>query len=985
MKKIFTIILGILLISTLQLNAAFLRDIKKTITQPDGTTINCFASGDEFHNWLHDKDNYTIIQNQKDGYYYYAVKEGTKIVPSEFKVGTTLMKSTTIQPGVNISAEQWKQKRNNKRIVKPLKASKLKNTSADVNINQICIYVRFNDDDEWTKDTSIYYNWLNDEAPEAESMINFYKEVSYGKVEVRSHFYPKSTTTTVVSYKDSKNRGYFEPYNETTNTIGYDPEADWSSEKSQATREWDLLGRVIADFNANYTIPNGITLDFDEDGYVDNIEFFIAGDAGGWNDLLWPHNWAIQQGRKYTIDGDTIFNYNFQIQEITDQRGVGVLSHEMGHALGYPDLYQYADGSTYDPVGPWDIMASTATTPQSFGAFTKFKYGGWINTIPEITTEGTYTLNSVDSATNNCYKIASPYTTDEYFVLEYRKAAGRFESSLPGSGLLIYRINTTAGNGNANGVTGEIPDEVYIYRPGGSTFENGNINEAGFASELNRTAINNTTNPTPFLFDGSPGGLYISEVSDSRTTISFRVDFNPNALYPVFKASAQEVYAWESVNFTDLSLGSPDTWEWTFIGGNPSTYNGQTPPPVQYKTPGVYDVSLKITKGDETLTETYSDFITVSEVPGTNPPLNLTATIVEANPSDVVLNWTAPDFSAQEYTIQWDDGVNDRAIGDSESPDSFDALSHWLPSNLAPFDEMYITEISFVPYNSNPPTTDNYTLKIYTGDDLGTLAVDQVIPPGEITFNQWNTFTLTTPFQIDASIDLWFGANNNSGSEISGYPFGVDNGPAVNGKGDVIYYASEDTAYFMNEEWSLNYNWNMAATVVESLEPSSQKSSKIDKAQMSHYKSMDGYNIYRNNEKINTTVVSEISFTDVDVADGNYTYFVTAVYSGGESLSSNTANITVIHNVGIPQVEIKTLSIYPNPAKEILYVQLEDQDNEPLSIQIYDQLGKLVYNEELTPNSDRIEISVNHLPNGAYTLLMYSTEKAFQGKFIVMK
>ncbi len=1000
MKKGFTIILGILLITTLQLNAAFLRNIKKTITQPDGTTINCFASGDEFHNWLHDKNDYTIIQSQKDGYYYYAKKKGTKIVPSKYKVGTTLMKSTDIQPGVNISAEQWRQKRERKRVENPIKPERLKTAStAEIKINQICIYIRFSDDDEWTdpntstaQDTSKYFDWLNDEDPSAVSMINYYKEVSYGKVEMRSHFYPRSSTNKVLSYQDTQARGHFQEYNETTNPDGYDPdEEDNTKESSSDKREWDLLERAIDYFNANYTFPEDINLDIVNtngelvsDGLIDNIEFFIAGDAGDWSDLLWPHKWSLYN-RNAMINGLRVYSYNFQIQSITDQRGVGVLSHEMGHTLGYPDLYQYEEGSTYDPVGPWDIMATTGTVPQSFGAFTKFKYGNWIESIPEITEEGTYSLKSIDSTNNNCYKIASPYTTDEYFVLEYRKKAGRFEGSLPGSGLLVYRINTKAGNGNADGIVNEVPDEIYIYRPGGTTSLNGQIYQANFSARVNRTAIDNTTNPTPFLFSGSMGGLYISEISVPSETISFKVEFKPDALYADFNVSENDLYAWETTGFTDISAGAPDTWEWTFEGGNPSAYNEKTPPPIQYSAPGTYDVSLTVGKGGESATETRTDFITVIEMPGANTPRDLTTTIIEANPSDVVLNWTEPESGAQSFTIQWDDGENDNAIGDDTQPDSFDALSHWDPRDLLPYDEMYITEISFFPSSSTPATVNDYTLKIYTGSDLSTLAVDQVIPPDKITFNNWNTIELTTPLQIDASINLWFGFNNNSGTEISGFPFGVDKGPANEGKGDVIYYVESGTAYFMNAEWGLNYNFNIAATVVNSLEGSLKQSNRSQKAQMSHYKSMNGYNIYRDDVKINTTVVSETSYADVNVPDGNYNYYTTAVYSNGESLNSNISNITVIHNVGIPQVEIKEISIYPNPVKEKLYIQLEEISNDPLTIQIYDQMGKLVYTNEINPNSDRFDISVNNLVSGAYTLLMFNTEKGFQSKFIVMK
>ena len=94
-------------------NAAYLKNVPQTITQPDGTVIKCFATGDEFHNWLHDENNYTIIQGQ-DGVYYYAVKSGDQIVPSEYVVGKTFLKSTHLTPGVNLSPEQIMEKRRRK-------------------------------------------------------------------------------------------------------------------------------------------------------------------------------------------------------------------------------------------------------------------------------------------------------------------------------------------------------------------------------------------------------------------------------------------------------------------------------------------------------------------------------------------------------------------------------------------------------------------------------------------------------------------------------------------------------------------------------------------------------------------------------------------------------------------------------------------------------------------------------------------------------
>lgn len=58
------------------------------------------------------------------------------------------------------------------------------------------------------------------------------------------------------------------------------------------------------------------------------------------------------------------------------------------------------------------------------------------------------------------------------------KKTGTFESNIYGSGLVIYKINETY-NGNSNGAGyGGITDEVYVFRPDGSTNSNGNIYNA---------------------------------------------------------------------------------------------------------------------------------------------------------------------------------------------------------------------------------------------------------------------------------------------------------------------------------------------------------------------------------------------------------------------------------------------------------------------------------------------------------------------------
>jgi len=60
--------------------AAYLKDRPTTVKNPDGTEIHCYSSGDEYFNYLHDEQGYTIIQGS-DGFYYYAITEGDNVIP----------------------------------------------------------------------------------------------------------------------------------------------------------------------------------------------------------------------------------------------------------------------------------------------------------------------------------------------------------------------------------------------------------------------------------------------------------------------------------------------------------------------------------------------------------------------------------------------------------------------------------------------------------------------------------------------------------------------------------------------------------------------------------------------------------------------------------------------------------------------------------------------------------------------------------------
>ncbi|MBN2681663.1 MAG: PKD domain-containing protein [Bacteroidales bacterium] len=77
-----------------------------------------------------------------------------------------------------------------------------------------------------------------------------------------------------------------------------------------------------------------------------------------------------------------------------------------------------------------------------------------------------------------------------------------------------------------------------------------------------------------------------------------------------FSASPTTVVVGGTVNFTDLSSGTISTRNWTFTGGTPSSSTA-TNPTITYNTAGTYNVSLTVSDGTSSDTETKTAYITV--------------------------------------------------------------------------------------------------------------------------------------------------------------------------------------------------------------------------------------------------------------------------------------------------------------------------------------------------------------------------------------
>ena len=727
MKKI--VILLVAFFSIISVYAAYLRDVPMTVTQPDGSILQCFASGDEYFNYLHDANGYTIMRNPKTGFWVYADKRDGKLVATDLVAGRVDPASKNLQPFNLISPQEWIARR--KTWEEPAKpVQKRDYVPNHGTLNNVSIFIRFSDDSEFTNSYYDIDNMFNDVSDNAISLRSYFRAASYGAIEIPTTFYPGHNNEVIVSYQDTYPRSYFEEYNATTNTNGY------QDDDERTEREFSLLERAVNYINANYPIPSNLDIDYDGDGYVDNVCFIVRGGVGAWSSLLWPHKWTLY-GKDVYINGKRVWTFNFQLADASSYFNASTMCHEMNHSLGAPDLYHYYNGTSLSPVGRWDLMENNATPPQHCGAYMKMKYGHWIDEIPEITQAGTYTLNPVSSSspTNIAYKIQSdnPY---QFYVLEYRDKTSLFETALPGSGLLIYRIDTRfEGNASYN-PSADIYDEVYLFRPGGSTSNNGVLNNAHHSANVGRTEFSSSTSAYPFFTDGTIDyNFKIYNITEAGSTITFSYGTSSECEAPVnFVATVED---------NDVTL----SWDAAINAQSYNIYRNNT---LIDNTSGTTYLDSDLVYGN------YTYFIKSVDANGLLSAASKAIT-VSLMPENAVLigvgasttNDYLPSYSYYNYALTQQIYTSEELGGEGD-----------------------ITSIAF--YNGGAEKTRYYDFYLkstkkstFSGStDWETVSDADLVYSGYVTMaaNSWTFVNLDTPLAYDGTSNIALIADDNTGS-----------------------------------------------------------------------------------------------------------------------------------------------------------------------------------------------------------------------------
>ena len=528
-----------------------------TIVQPNGDTLQCFVSGDEFFHRLHDADGYTIVRNTTTGEYVYATLVEGDLAPTTLLVGHNDPRSAGLTANLMPDALHLKQLHDAWKVPEKYLPPAPKTSGRNHGtMNNVVIFIRFSDETTCTSSSfSTINSMFNDSTAGAVSMYNYFWHSSYHNLRIITQYYPTPSGSTVLSYQDDHPRSYYEPFNAVTNPNGY------TNNTVRVQREFTLLESAVNWVNTNSPVPSNINIDMDNDNYVDNICFVVSGTYTGWNDLLWPHKWSLYDRYVY-LNGKRVYTFNLQLAGSGSHYfSVSTFCHEMTHTLGAPDIYHYNNYTEVSPGGSWDLMNSNQTPPQQTNSFFKLYYLNWFDDIPLIEDSGRYTLTSLVSGPNNAYKIPSA-NPHEWYILEYRNNTDTFDSSIPNRGMLIWRYNDLPTADNSMFDFTDTVNQLWLFRPNSNIDTvNGTPASAAFGVN-NRTHFDSTSNPRPYLCDGTLDNSFsITDIQISSDHQSVSFTYNPNWSSPCAVVSS----------FPD-TLGFENLTEecWNFISNNSS-------------------------------------------------------------------------------------------------------------------------------------------------------------------------------------------------------------------------------------------------------------------------------------------------------------------------------------------------------------------------------------------------------------------------------
>jgi M6 family metalloprotease-like protein len=196
----------------------------------------------------------------------------------------------------------------------------------------------------------------------------------------------------------------------------------------------------------------GSAIDYSKYDYFVFVHSGFGQESSRFKDDVWSVTYLGGSDIEVHTAVKTITKYEI-VPELEAQGAVavGVYTHEFGHQLGLPDLYNTSNGQTI--LGPWSLMDKglwngqpPGSSPAHMEAWSMTKLG-WISGSSLAVANAqvsSFTIQPIEVPTNGTHAVEIPISTNSpptiYYLVEVRQKIG-FDSALPTTGVLITYVD----------------------------------------------------------------------------------------------------------------------------------------------------------------------------------------------------------------------------------------------------------------------------------------------------------------------------------------------------------------------------------------------------------------------------------------------------------------------------------------------------------------------------------------------------------------
>ncbi|MDE6338789.1 MAG: M6 family metalloprotease domain-containing protein, partial [Muribaculaceae bacterium] len=300
-----------------------------------------------------------------------------------------------------------------------------------------------------------------------------------------------------------------------SNTGGYNDAYAWK----MVTTAAEYLDDII-DFSE---------YDRDNDGYVDNIYVFYAGEGesgGGGYETVWPHAAQIaiiDKKNQHIHDGKIIDHYACSNEmDFEKPDGVGTFCHEFSHVMGLPDFYATGYQASFTP-GALSLLDSgsynnESRTPPLYSAFERYCVG-WLD-LEVIEGKDNIVLPPIGS--NKAYAIETG-NPDEFYILENRQKIS-WDSKMPAHGMLVWHVDYDKEAWSTNSVNNDPLHQRLDVVEADDMRDYDSYDGDTFPGVKGVTSFTDDTTPSMKTWDGKRLSMPITDIKESEDGfISFKI------------------------------------------------------------------------------------------------------------------------------------------------------------------------------------------------------------------------------------------------------------------------------------------------------------------------------------------------------------------------------------------------------------------------------------------------------------------------------